>query len=300
MSAVWRRPSLTLLEVLWRWAAGVPLLLLLSWQARRLWPSIPLDTAALADMTVFRPLESFRTLRLGYAGVEPILAPVARWLVPLVLAIWALAWSIGRGVVLWKLGRTPRERFAFSLLLHVLLLRLLRTAMLFVLAGGWWGLVKWAATFTVSGPGSRGEEPRLVLFCAFVICGSLLMFVGWGAVNWVVDAAPLLAIRYRLGAAASLAATLKLGAARGKLIEINLVMGIVKIALLVLALVFSACPLPFEGVATQDFLTNWWIGVAVLYFLASDYFHVVRSAAYLELFREGSNEIFAAHAPGGL
>ena len=300
MSAVWRRPSLTLLEVLWRWTVGVPLLLLLSWQARRLWPSVPLDTPALSSMTVFRPLESFRTLRLGYAGVEPVLAPVARWIVPLILAIWALAWSVGRGVVLRKLGSTSRERVNFPLLLRVLLLRLLRTAMLLLLAGGWWWLVKWAAAFTVSGPGSRGEEPRLVLLCAFVICGSLLMFVGWGAVNWVIDAAPLLAIRYRLGAAAALEATLKLGAVRGKLIEINLVMGIVKIALLVLALVFSACPLPFEGVTTQDFLTNWWVGVAVLYFLASDYFHVVRSAAYLELFREGSNGIFAAHAPRGL
>ena len=45
-----------------------------------------------------------------------------------------------------------------------------------------------------------------------------------------------------------------------KLVEINLVMGIVKIALMVLALVFSACPLPFESVATPEFLTWWWMG----------------------------------------
>ena len=71
------------------------------------------------------------------------------------------------------------------------------------------------------------------------------------------------------------------GAAAGKLFEINLVMGIVKIALVVLAMVFSATPLPFETYATQTFLLGWWAGVTVLYLLASDFFHVVRAAAYL-------------------
>lgn len=67
--------------------------------------------------------------------------------------------------------------------------------------------------------------------------------------------------------------------------EINLVMGIVKVALLVLALVFSACPLPFESVESPAFLMWWWIGVGVLYLVASAYFHVVRAAAYDALYR---------------
>jgi hypothetical protein len=75
-----------------------------------------------------------------------------------------------------------------------------------------------------------------------------------------------------------------------QLVEINFVMGIVRVALLVLALVFSACPLPFESVATAEFLRNWWIGVGVWYLLASDYFKVVRAAAYINVLdgKEGS------------
>ena len=72
-------------------------------------------------------------------------------------------------------------------------------------------------------------------------------------------------------------------ALRSQLIETNLVMGIVKVALLVLAIVFSACPLPFSSVETQEFLTCWWIGVGVWWLLASDYFHVVRVVAVLRL-----------------
>jgi hypothetical protein len=69
------------------------------------------------------------------------------------------------------------------------------------------------------------------------------------------------------------------------LIEINLVMGIVKVCLVVLALVFSACPLPFSSVETQEFLNWWWAGVGLFYVVFSDYFHVVRVAAYLRLWQ---------------
>ncbi len=79
---------------------------------------------------------------------------------------------------------------------------------------------------------------------------------------------------------------MQLGPMRSKLIEINLVMGIVKVALVVLAMVFSACPLPFETVESQAFLACWWLGVGVLFLIASDYFHVVRAAAYERLYRE--------------
>jgi hypothetical protein len=49
--------------------------------------------------------------------------------------------------------------------------------------------------------------------------------------------------------------------------------------------VFSATPLPFESVATQTFLYWWWAGVTLVYFVASDFFHVARLVAYLELWR---------------
>jgi hypothetical protein len=83
----------------------------------------------------------------------------------------------------------------------------------------------------------------------------------------------------------SLRAAARLKGLRGELVEINLVMGIVKIALLVLAMVFSACPLPFETVTTPGFLAWWWAGVALLYLLGSDFFHVARLVAYLTLLR---------------
>ena len=77
--------------------------------------------------------------------------------------------------------------------------------------------------------------------------------------------------------------SVRLGPLRGKLMEINLVMGIVKIALIVLAMVFSATPLPFAEVVSGAGLYAWWAVVTVLYLVASDFFQVARVAAFVEL-----------------
>ena len=45
MGNVWRRPSLLGLEVLWRWAFGVPLLVVLAWEGWRIY------SAAAAQLT---------------------------------------------------------------------------------------------------------------------------------------------------------------------------------------------------------------------------------------------------------
>jgi hypothetical protein len=145
--------------------------------------------------------------------------------------------------------------------------------------------VRVAVRVSITGPAARQAEPSVVGFCAMLIVGSLALYVLWGAVSWPFYLAPLLAMQLGLGPVDALKAALRSGAVRGKLIEINMVMNIVRIALIVLAMVFSASPLPFSSVETQTFLNCWWCGVGLVYLGMSDYFHVVRSAAYLSLWR---------------
>ena len=74
-------------------------------------------------------------------------------------------------------------------------------------------------------------------------------------------------------------------------------MGIVRVALLVLALTFSASPLPFQSRETQAYISVWWVGVAVFYILGSDFFHVVRRVTYLRLLQSIANATNAGAAP---
>jgi hypothetical protein len=125
----------------------------------------------------------------------------------------------------------------------------------------------------------------MMVYVGGVILLTIALFVFSAAIGWIFSIAPLLAMLHNTGAVRSLRDALQVGHLRAALIEINLVLGIVKIALVVLAMVFSACPLPFQSVTTDEFLFWWNVAVAVWYFIASDFFHVARLSSYLRLWR---------------
>ena len=295
MSAVWGRPSLTGLEILWRWVPGVVVALIFFGflstfgvdadliQRQKL----ALDVAGIQASTVFQPVAGVSTIAAAWRDLIELVWPVLRWLLPVLFLVWNVVAALGRTKVLRRFDRTLQARRG-----TVFVLGLLRSSLL---VGAWWvwvAFVLWAVRSTITGPAALGQEPNIVSLAALWICGTLVLYVVWGVFSWFLYLAPLVAMLRGLGPVAALRAALGSGRVRGKLIEVSLVMHIVKLALIVLAMVLSASPLAFQTVATQQFFELWW-GIAVLlYFAASDYFHVVRAAAYLRLWR--AYEISAA------
>jgi hypothetical protein len=285
LSECWRRPSLTALEVLWRWAYGIPALLVLWYEGQKILRETPVDFAALRNMTVLDPMGSAATLA---KAMETLLSPVLRvalWLAPVMVVAWVVMAAVGRTVVLRRVDRRLHNRVG-----TLVVLQAVRVVALLGSFGVWFWCMERVAELTVTGPVAAGGEPNLVGYFSLVIVATLGLFTLWAVVSWALSVAPLLAMLKGLGVGGSLAAAFRLGPLKSKLVEINLVMGIVKIALIVLAMVFSATPLPFESVTTPAFLLWWWAGVTVLYFLASDFFHVARQVAYLQLWRAYESE----------
>jgi len=286
MASVWTRPSLTALEVLWRWAIGIPALWLIATCGWSIWLGATGGTADparlhLARITVTEPFAAAQ--RIAFAGSQ-LLPPVlhtARWMVPLLLAAWVVVAAVGRTAVLRRMDPSLPPRRAALLVLGAV-----RIAFLAATVALWLRTILWAGATTITGPIGRGEEPNLVLYSTLIIAATLFIFIAWALTNWVLSIAPMLATLHNLSPWQALRAATRLGPMRGKLIEINLVMGIVKVSLIVLALVFSSTPLPFETYTTAGFLKIWWAGVVLLYLLFSDYFHVVRAAVSLALCRE--------------
>jgi hypothetical protein len=222
------------------------------------------------------------TSRVSHAvGIlSPDLLHLALWLGPLLLVGWLVVSSVGRTVVLRRAD--PRLHAMPGTLL---VLQTLRMAALLGTFAVWYACVQWGTNVSIAEPAAAGDEPNLVLYFAMLIVSTLGMFTLWAVMSWGLSVAPLLAMLRGTGVLGSLKSAWRLGPLKGKLVEINLVMGIVKIALIVLAMVFSATPLPFESVTTPEFLAWWWVGVTVFYFVGSDFFHVARLVAYLELWR---------------
>lgn len=278
LSECWSRPSLTAFEVLWRWMYGVPALVLLWFIGRRVLSQSSFDVAVLEGVTVTRPLDAAQALTTALTALLPAITSQVLWVAPLLMLVWVVWSSIGRTFVLRRAYPELHSRLGTTIVLQ--LLRTMALAAAFVL---WFVYLRWAAATQVAGPLERGLEPNLVSYFALVIVGTLSVFAVWSILSWFLSIAPLLAMLRNLGVVQSLGAALRLGEVKGKLIEINLVMGIVKIALLVLAMVFSATPVPFESIATPTFLHIWWTVFTLLYFIASDFFHVARALAYLKL-----------------
>ena len=139
----------------------------------------------------------------------------------------------------------------------------------------------------------NGEEPDLIGYSIWVIFFTLGFFTLWALISWAVSIAPMLVLLENCGPGAALARSLRLGKPfTSKLVEINLVMGIVKLALLVLAMVFSSVLIPFSQEIGAGALHLQWVIVSLFYFIASDYFHVVRLKGFIEFWR-----VFRSTAP---
>lgn len=293
LSRCWKQPSLTVLEVAWRWVFGIPALLLTAFAVHGVLfaatggtmraAALGLDDALLLDPVgalTARPMESAAKLAVASGMLLPGLLHAVVWLAPVLLVAWVVVSSIGRDRVLRRADRAMHARVG-----TLMILQLIRMVALSAICLAWFAAIQWSARFAIMGPIARAEDPNLVLYCALLIVLTLGLFALWAVVSWVLSIAPMLAMLENLGAAASIRAARRLGPLKAKLVEVNLIMGIVKIALLVLLMVFSASPLPFEQQTSFTFLAWWWAGVTLVYLLWSDFFQVVRLVGYLDLWR---------------
>ena len=184
LSECWRRPSLTALEVLWRWAFGIPALLVLRYEALRILAGGAGGFCGAAD-------------RMTVTGSDGSSAdPGARrwrcccrrccrwrvWLVPLLVVAWVVVSSVGRTVVLRRVDGRLHSAVgdADGAAGHC----------------GWWrcwealrcGSGAWNGSrrSTVTGPIAAGGEPNLVGYFALVIVATLGLFTLWAVVSWAL------------------------------------------------------------------------------------------------------------------
>jgi hypothetical protein len=277
MGWVFERPSLTLIEVAWRWLFGVPLLAVCWFEARKILAALPLESAGLANIDPQNPWVAAVQLSDAWILYQPHVVAVLRWLLPAAALAWVVVSGVGRCLVLRRME--PRLPFRF---IKMIALQAAWLAALGATCWGWFRSIEWVAATHITITG----EPDLIGYSMGVIFLSLGFFTAWALLSWAFSIAPLLMLMEGRTALSSLGQSLRLGKAfTGKLAEINLVMGIVKLALMVLAMVLSAAPLPFSDQLGPDALHLLWVAATVFFFVASDYFHVVRLKGFMEFWR---------------
>lgn len=277
-----KRPMLTAIEILWRWIFGIPALWLMYREGSRVLAAVPWQSTGIAGLTINElltdPLRASVTLANFASMVLPGAMQAALWLGPLLLGAWIVISTAGRTLLLLRMDHALKTRPA-----TLVCLQAIRLLPLVLIAALWWFGLQSLARIAILNPIANGGEPQMMLYVGGVIVLSLGLFVLASAVGWVFSAAPIVAMRDGSGPLTSLRDVVRLRNVRGSLVEINMVLSIVKIMLLVLAMAFSAFPLPFVTYMTEEYLLFWTALVAVWYFACSDFFHVARLAGYVHL-----------------
>jgi hypothetical protein len=277
MGWVFRRPVLTALEVAWRWTFGVPFLVVCWLQAQRILRQIPLAQTGFNNIDTQNPWVAAVQFASGWQHYRTAVAALLLWLLPITALAWALVSAGGRALVLAKLERGVRPRP-----LALLYLQVIWIALLGITFWAWFRCIQWTAATHISPNG----EADLVGYSIWAIFLSLGFFSLWALINWPVTIAPLLMVLEDLTPWQALRQSFSLGRTfTSKLMEINLVMGIVKLMLIVLAMVFSAAPLPFSDQLGTQALHNVVAGATLFYLVANDYFQVVRLKSFIEFWR---------------
>jgi hypothetical protein len=275
LQTCWRRPDVVGLEVLWRWAFGIPVLLLLYREAKIVLTQAPGFLSLVRNFTVLDPMRAATNIATAVEMLRQPLLHIARWMVPVLIVGWSVASGIGRSVVLRRYDRIlPARPVTLIALQLVRLLSLLGTVLV------WWVVLQWIAAYTIT-----NGEPNLVAYFAGAIVWSLSVFTAWALGSHLLSAAAILAAIDGRGFADSIRGAFALGRVRPKLLEINLVLGISKLAIIVLSIVMSSIPLPFMSVMTADAMNYWYVLCVLFYLVASDFFQVARLIAYIELWR---------------
>lgn len=277
MGWVFRYPSLTTLEIAWRWLFGLPFLFECWRQGTRILAALPPDSTGLDDLDKQNPWVAAVQLADVWERYQPSVAHALLWLVPAAAVAWAVLSGVGRSLVLKRMEPQVPFRPVGMMALQAGWL-----VVLGLVCFGWFRSIQWVAATHISASG----EADLVGYSIWAIFLSLGFFTLWALISWPFAAAPMLLLLERRSAWSALGASFRLGRTfNGKLMEVNLVMGIVKLALVVVAMVFSAAPLPFSDQLGPGALRVVYAGATLFYLVASDYFHVVRLKSFVEFWR---------------
>ncbi len=286
MGWVFNRPAITAIEVAWRWIFGIPFLAVCWIEAHKILVDVPLESSGLNSIDPQNPWVAALQLAHAWRQYEPHVSAVLRWLVPAAALAWIILSGLGRSLVLKRIDPTLSSRLGF----RPLQMMVLQAGFLALLGATWWGWfcsMEWVAATHIT----TGAEPDLVGFSFWAIFLALGFFTAWALVSWALSIAPIVMLLEGRSAGSTLGQSFQLGKPfTGKLVEINLVMGIVNLALILLAMVLSAAPLPFSDQLGPDAL-HWIDALAVVFYLvASDYFQVVRLKGFVEFWKMFSGE----------
>jgi len=286
--ATFRRPTLTLAEIAWRWTVGAVGWALVFFGVIEYLGTLPVtksDATMLSTgqpMLVGRALSHILSGSLNRAVLAALLAAIA------LSVLWIVTSSIGRAATVSSLlayfrrdvaGNTSTEtdgatepRLPRSLAgLNVLRLALTLSAMLAFVGSAI--LVSFASS-------DKNPRPGLA-FILFVPLAGLICMV-WPALNWLLSLACIFGVRDGEDSLGAVSAAVSFFRARiGAVLAVSAWTGLAHLVALSVAMTAVSIPLAFIPVAPSRLVLAGVFLVALAYFAVADWLYMARLAGYV-------------------
>jgi hypothetical protein len=286
---VWRGPDLTLAEIAWRWTWGAASLLIGWFAAREFLHSLVVSNLDYFRLRSSNPQWIADAIFHIFEGSGPTLLRLFFVITPAALLLWIVAASLGRAATLRALLGNHRPVVGRTLALHVW--RVLIGLLAFI------GTV--SSFLLGSVLAARTDPPQPLIFIVIFFPLAIVFTILRSRINWFLLLANIYAAQGSTSAQGFGEATRIFKRRSGDFMGVGTVVGVIRIALMVVVTLLSLALVGAAGQVPGKLLWAAFLILTLGYFAVSDWLYLVKLAAYARIIaddREGDRRPAVAAA----
>jgi len=287
--AAFRRPSLTVAEISWRWAVGATAAALWVFALLEYFDSLPVTDGQLLLLRTKQPFLLGPVIAHILRGSLSRAVPAGLFASLALCGLWIAAASIGRAVTVGDLldyfadrgtgpGGVSAEAFSRHPMRALVSLNFLRAAVALAAILAFAGA---AIVASFASPASA-PEPTLAVVVFLPLAG--LVGCAWWALNWLLSLASVFGARDGEDAMDAISAALSLCRERtGTVFAVSTWTGIAHVAMFVGAASVVSITLGMATVVPWRVVVGGMILATLAYFVVADWLYVARLAGYVSI-----------------
>ena|ERR1700722_4348254 len=315
--AAFRRPSLTLAEISWRWAVGATTTALVAFSLLEYLDTLPVTGSDILLLRTRQPILIGQALGHIFRGSAPRIVMAELVAAVALTCLWIFAASMGRATTVRNLidyfserrkstnggeelvpvtdrATSPQKGSQLGSLLRLNFLRAAVTLaailgsvgaviLVHIVSTGFSGTVASAGVTSNNSAAPSGPGAGIAFLLFFPLAG--LIFAAWSSLNWVLSLAGVLAVRdddARKDALGAVSAAVSFCRERtGAVFAVTIWIGLAHLTVFVVATTVVSLPLSFAQIVPARVVLAAVILLTVAYFAVADWLYIARLAGYV-------------------
>ena len=278
--AAFRRPSLTLAEIIWRWTVGATATALFAFGLFEYLQTLPVTNGELLFLRTRHPYLVGEAIAHIFRGSLSRAVMAALTAALMLVVLWMIAGAVGRIATVRALLDYFRKDVArdvsatsFPALLRLQFLRVaVALAALFGFAG---------ATILAGFASPEANPQPGLAFSIFLPVACLVAFLWWG-LNWLLSLASMFAVRDGEETMGAIVAAVACCRERtGAVLAVGTWTGLAHMVVFVVASTVASVPLAFAGIVPWRLVIAADVLVTLVYFAVVDWLYMARLAGYI-------------------